>query len=150
MSDWTENAVKFENEDEIYQEWLERIGFTKVDHYSMVFFGSPLEESFLKKITWKLKVEVAPVSWAWNKARDSKPDFDMYSDDREHPSVAGMYLSLIVIEATISGADPRTRNPKKLPIRGLQQLNQQATLFLREIAYRSIIEWKRALKSKSK
>ncbi|MGE4620034.1 MAG: SGNH/GDSL hydrolase family protein [Planctomycetota bacterium] len=98
----------------------------------------------------ELKVEVAPVSWAWNKARDSKPDFDMYSDDREHPSVAGMYLSLIVIEATISGADPRTRNPKKLPIRGLQQLNQQATLFLREIAYRSIIEWKRALKSKSK
>tara|TARA_B100000085_G_scaffold242786_1_gene234308 strand:+ start:6145 stop:6498 length:354 start_codon:yes stop_codon:yes gene_type:complete len=51
MSDWTENAVKFENEDELYQEWLDKIGFTKVDHYSMVFFGSPLEESFLKKIT---------------------------------------------------------------------------------------------------
>jgi hypothetical protein len=98
----------------------------------------------------ELKVEVAPVSWAWKKSRDVKPEFNMYSGDREHPSVAGMYLSLIVIEATISGADPRSRNPENLPIKGLEQFNQQATQFLREIAYRSIVEWKRSLKSKSK
>ncbi|MAW78137.1 MAG: hypothetical protein CMJ95_12235 [Planctomycetes bacterium] len=98
----------------------------------------------------ELKVEVAPVSWAWNKSRAVKPDLNMYSGDREHPSVAGMYLSLMVIEATISGADPRSRNPENLPIRGLQRLNQKATQFLREIAYQSIVEWKRSLKAKNK
>ncbi len=89
----------------------------------------------------ELKVEVAPVSWAWNQSRMAKPGLNMYARDREHPSVAGMYLSLLVIEATISGADPRTRDPQELPIRGLPQLNQNATRFLRKIAHRSIEEW---------
>ena len=53
----------------------------------------------------------------------------------------------IVIEATISGADPRSRNPENLPIRGLQRLNQKATQFLREVAYQSIAEWKKSLQS---
>lgn len=97
-----------------------------------------------------LNVEVAPVSWAWNQSRAAKPDLNMYSGDREHPSVAGMYLSLIVIEATISGADPRSRNPENLPIRGLQQLNQKATQFLRNIAHQSIAGWKKSLQAKKK
>lgn len=101
-----------------------------------------------QEMATELKVEVAPVSWAWNQARLLKPDFNMYSRDREHPSVAGMYLSLIVIEATISGADPRSRNPENLPIRGLPELNKQATKFLRDVAHRSIKQWKQSLKSK--
>ena len=66
----------------------------------------------------------------------------MYARDREHPSVAGMYLSLMVIEATNSGADPRSRDPEPLPIRGLKRLNQEGTEFLRGIAHQSINEWK--------
>jgi hypothetical protein len=53
-----------------------------------------------------------------------------------------MYLSLMVIEATNSGADPRSRDPEPLPIRGLKRLNQEGTEFLRGIAHQSINEWK--------
>lgn len=95
-----------------------------------------------REMSAELQVEVAPVGLAWRNSRSIKPDLDMYARDREHPSVAGMYLSLMVIEATISGADPRSRDPEPLPIRGLKRLNQEGTEFLRGIAHQSINEWK--------
>ena len=95
-----------------------------------------------RKISAELQVEVAPVGLAWRNSRSIKPDLDMYARDREHPSVAGMYLSLMVIEATISGADPRSRDPEPLPIRGLKRLDHEGTEFLRGIAHQSINEWK--------
>ena len=95
-----------------------------------------------REMSAELKVEVAPVGLAWRNSRSAKPDLDMYARDQEHPSVAGMYLSLMVIEATISGADPRSRDPEPLPIRGLKRLDQEGTEFLRDIAHQSITEWK--------
>ena len=95
-----------------------------------------------REMSTELQVEVAPVGLAWRNSRLANPDLDMYARDREHPSVAGMYLSLMVIEATISGADPRSRDPEPLPIRGLKRLNQEGTEFLRGIAHQSINEWK--------
>ncbi|NRA97923.1 MAG: hypothetical protein HRU14_17135 [Planctomycetes bacterium] len=88
-----------------------------------------------------LKIEVAPVGLAWSRARAERPDLNMYARDREHPSVAGMYLSLMVIEATISGADPRSRNPAELSIRGLERLEPKDLEFLRDVAYKTIKEW---------
>ena len=75
-----------------------------------------------KEMSNELNVDVAPVGLALSHSRSLKPDLDMYSRDREHPSIAGMYLSLIVIEATISLADQLSRNPEKLTIRGLNRL----------------------------
>ena len=92
----------------------------------------------------ELKVEVAPVGLAWSQARTARPDLDLYSRDREHPSVAGMYLSLMVIEATISGADPRTRAPDDLAIRGLQRLAPEDRAFLCGIAAQAIQDWSRS------
>jgi len=94
-----------------------------------------------REMATALKVEVAPVGLAWSRARAERPDLSMYSRDKEHPSVAGMYLSLMVIEATISGADPRSRDPKELPIRGLQRLAAEDAAFLRDVAHKTITEW---------
>ena len=57
--------------------------------------------------------------------------------------MAGMYLSLLVIESTISGKSPLTRAPKKLEIPGLQQLNEKGRNFLREVARDALAEWKK-------
>ena len=94
-----------------------------------------------REMATALNVEVAPVGLAWSRARAERPDLNMYSRDKEHPSVAGMYLSLMVIEATISGADPRSRDPKELPIRGLQRLAAEDAAFLRDVAHKTIKEW---------
>lgn len=88
-----------------------------------------------------LHVEVAPVGLAWSRARAERPDLNMYARDREHPSVAGMYLSLMVIEATISDADPRSRNPEQLSIRGLPRLEPKDLVFLRDVAHKTIRAW---------
>ena len=84
----------------------------------------------------KLKVEVAPVGFAWALSKKRQPALNMYTRDAEHPSVAGMYLSLLVIESTMSGKSPLTRSPKELKIRGLEQLNENGRKFLKEVARR--------------
>ncbi|MDE0918406.1 MAG: hypothetical protein OSA04_08855, partial [Flavobacteriales bacterium] len=93
----------------------------------------------------ELNVDVAPVGLAWSNSRTIKPDLDMYSGDREHPSIAGMYLSLIVIEATISRADPLSRNPEKLPIRGFNRLDSDNARHLRQMASKTIQMWQSSL-----
>ena len=98
-----------------------------------------------KDMSNELNVDVAPVGLAWSNSRSLKPDLDMYSGDREHPSFAGMYLSLIVIEATISSADPLSRNPKKLPIRGFNRLGSDNAKYLRQIASKTIQMWQSSL-----
>ena len=90
-----------------------------------------------------LKVEVAPVGFAWALCKERQPALNLYTRDAEHPSVAGMYLSLLVIESTISGKSPLTRAPKTLEIPGLQQLNEKGRNFLREVARDALAEWKK-------
>jgi len=91
----------------------------------------------------KLKVEVAPVGFAWALSKKRQPALNMYTRDAEHPSVAGMYLSLLVIESTMSGKSPLTRSPKELKIRGLEQLNENGRKFLKEVARDAISQWKK-------
>ena len=97
------------------------------------------------EVSKSLKVEVAPVGLAWSLSKKRQPALNMYAKDAEHPSVPGMYLSLIVIEATISGKDPRSRAPKKLPIKNLETLNSEGRKFLRNVAKESILQWKKLL-----
>ena len=97
------------------------------------------------EISKSLKVEVAPVGFAWSLSKKRQPALNMYDKDAEHPSVAGMYLSLIVIEATISGKDPRSRAPKNLPIKNLDTLNSDGRKFLRNVAKESNLQWKKLL-----
>ena len=52
-----------------------------------------------------------------------------------------MYLSLVTIEAAISGADPRTRRAEALPIRGLGRVPAADMQHLREVAADAIAQW---------
>ena len=89
----------------------------------------------------ELQVPVAPVGWAWRLSREERPELDPYARDREHPSLVGMYLSLLLIESTISGADPRSRVVTEFPIRSRTPMEESDQQFLREIAARTLTEW---------
>lgn len=97
-----------------------------------------------REVAADLDVEVAPVGLAWRNARAARPDLDMYARDREHPSVAGSYLALMVIEATISGLQPIDHDPETVRLPGLERIEPEDAAFLRAIAQRSIEEWRAA------
>ena len=90
----------------------------------------------------KLKVEVAPVGYSWALSKKRQPSLNMYVRDAEHPSVAGMYLSLLIIESTISGKSPLTRSVENLDIPGLDQLNSKGRRYLQEVARDALKAWK--------
>lgn len=92
-------------------------------------------------IAKEMKVDVAPVGLAWKESAKRLPNLDMYARDEEHPSAAGMYLSLLTIEGVISGADPRTRLPHEIGIRGLAKHRPADREHLREIAAWAIKDW---------
>jgi hypothetical protein len=54
----------------------------------------------------ELKVDVAPVGLAWQRAMQERGSLNLYAADREHPSVAGTYLTTAVVYATVFGKDP--------------------------------------------
>jgi hypothetical protein len=59
-----------------------------------------------RDIARELKVEVAPVGLAWQRAAKERPDLNLYAPDREHPSIYGTYLATCVVYATIYGRNP--------------------------------------------
>lgn len=54
----------------------------------------------------ELNVEVAPAGLAWDRAMEARPALALYASDREHPSLAGTYLTTAVVYATIFAKDP--------------------------------------------
>ena len=46
----------------------------------------------------ELKVDVAPVGLAWQRAMKERPDLDLFVADREHPSLYGTYLATNVVK----------------------------------------------------
>lgn len=95
-----------------------------------------------RDVAAELKVEVAPVGLAWRNAQAGRPDLDMYSRDREHPSAAGSYLALMVIESTISGLPPVAHDPDEVRLPGLERLEREDATFLQGVAARTIAEWR--------
>ena len=95
-----------------------------------------------REVAATLHVEVAPVGLAWQLARERRPDLDLYGRDREHPSLAGMYLTLMVIEATISGLQPVAHDPDEVRLPGLERIEPEDARFLQQVAQRSIMEWR--------
>lgn len=95
------------------------------------------------EVSRKLKVEIAPVGFSWALSKNRQPSLNMYVRDAEHPSVAGMYLSLLIIESTISGESPLTRSPKELKIPGLDQLNAKGRKYLQEVARDALKLWRK-------
>jgi hypothetical protein len=54
----------------------------------------------------ELKVDVAPVGLAWERAARQRPKMDLFKPDREHPSIHGTYLAACVVYATLFGLNP--------------------------------------------
>ncbi len=52
--------------------------------------------------------KVVPAGEAWARARELRPDFDLYNPDGTHPSELGTYLTACVFVATITGELPGT------------------------------------------
>ena len=59
-----------------------------------------------REIGAELGLQVAPVGLAFDAAKAQRPLLDMLDTDREHESVAGMYLAACVIYATIFQETP--------------------------------------------
>ena len=95
-----------------------------------------------KEVAAALPVEVAPVGLAWQNARARRPELDMYGRDREHPSVAGSYLALMVIEATISGRPPIDHDPEEIRLPGLERIEPDDATFLQGVARDTIAQWR--------
>lgn len=95
-----------------------------------------------RDVAAQLSVDVAPVGLAWRNARAARPQLDMYSRDREHPSPAGAYLALMVIEATISGRLPIAHDPDQVRLPGLERIDPEDATFLQGVAARTIAEWR--------
>jgi hypothetical protein len=49
---------------------------------------------------------MAPAGLAWKRAMEQRPSLNLYGPDREHPSMAGTYLTTAVLYATVFGKDP--------------------------------------------
>lgn len=51
MTTWTLLGRKGPNNNEIYQDFLDRTGATQIDHYQIIRFGDRLDEAFLDDIS---------------------------------------------------------------------------------------------------
>jgi hypothetical protein len=57
-------------------------------------------------VSARLRVPVAPVGIAWQRALESPPGTSLWASDGSHPSVAGTYLAACVIYAALFGHSP--------------------------------------------
>ncbi|MBN2393923.1 MAG: hypothetical protein JXR84_24530 [Anaerolineae bacterium] len=88
-----------------------------------------------RDIATELGIDVAPVGLAWQRAMEERPELDMYSLDKEHPSIYGTYLAINVVYATIY---------EKSPV-GLTYLpdgiTEEDAAFLQRIAWETVQEY---------
>ena len=76
----------------------------------------------------ELNVDVAPAGLAWQRAMELRPSLNLYAPDREHPSIAGTYLTTAILYATLFGKDPSSSTYRP------SQISDEDAAFLRRIA----------------
>lgn len=67
--------------------------------------AKPLRDAYTR-IGNELKALVVPVGLAFDLARTSDPDMELYAKDKRHPSLLGTYLTANVFFATLYGKSP--------------------------------------------
>ena len=77
----------------------------------------------------ELKVDVAPAGLAWQRAMELRPSLNLYAPDREHPSIAGTYLTTAVLYATLFGKDPSSSQYRP------NGIGDEDGVFLRRLAW---------------
>ena len=91
-----------------------------------------------RKMAETLGAEVAPCGLAWQRAMAERPEIDIYDQDREHPSVHGTYLTLLVIYSTIYGesaVDLDLTPPDEF------QITPEDDAWLRRVAWETVQAW---------
>lgn len=88
-------------------------------------------------IAAELGVTVAPVGLAWERAREQRPDLELYDFDGldpVHPSIHGTYLTVSVVYAAVSGGDPGDLT--YLP----DGITEEDAAFLRDVAWQTVAD----------
>ena len=81
------------------------------------------------------QLTLAPVGDAFLRVRKLRPGLDLYDSDREHPSLYGSYLALVILHATITGGDPR--DELMMP-RAFRRVSESDAEYLRQIAWQVV------------
>lgn len=66
---------------------------------------SKITEKYLQ-LAKENDVQIVPVGLAWQKARELRPDLDLYDPDGSHPSTMGTYLTACVFYAVFTRKSP--------------------------------------------
>lgn len=94
----------------------------------------------LAQAHWDIAAErgiaVAPVGLAWQRAVTARPELEMYDADREHPSLAGTYLAVQVIYATVFRRSPV--GLAYLPSGDGTKMTEADAAFLQRIAWETV------------
>lgn len=89
-------------------------------------------------IAAELSVDVAPAGLAWKHAMEERPDLDLYSSDKTHPSIHGSYLVVNVLYGTIFGESPIGLSylPSMSP-----GVTEDEAAFLQRVAWETVQEY---------
>ncbi|NGP77337.1 hypothetical protein G3570_11875 [Balneolaceae bacterium YR4-1] len=93
-----------------------------------------------KKLAEDTRATVVPVGLAWERARELRPDINLYAEDGSHPSPLGSYLTACVFYKVFTGS-----SIKNLPARLLSKdysgeklylniLSEENAAFLQQVA----------------
>lgn len=95
----------------------------------------------------EIGAKVVPVGLAWQRARELRPGFPLYDEDRSHPSPLGTYLTACVFYRVFTGKSPvglserlvsEDKNGEKLYI-NIQ--SKENALFCQKVADEIISKW---------
>ena len=56
MTDWTRESIIFTNDDDVYENYLNKVGANLIEHRSLILFGDPRQETFLNEISYSTHV----------------------------------------------------------------------------------------------
>jgi hypothetical protein len=95
----------------------------------------------------EIGAKVVPVGLAWQRARELRPGFPLYDEDRSHPSPLGTYLTACVFYKVFTGKSPvglserlvsEDKNGEKLYI-NIQ--SKENALFCQKVAEEIVSNW---------
>lgn len=69
------------------------------------YMQSEITKQYLE-LARKINAKLVPVGLAWQRARELRPGFPLYDEDRSHPSPLGTYLTACVFYRVFTGKSP--------------------------------------------
>lgn len=90
-----------------YMTWGHKYGTThKIENYPLAYTYEGMQERIKTtylEMTYQNNAVCAPVGMAWQRVRQERPDYQLYTQDCSHPSKLGTYLAANVIYTVLFG-----------------------------------------------